>query len=121
MKEKLSEHHKVFYKQSKEAPPNCASVPYLGYRLELLYSTYENIVTESYLSDENVGLNNHSKESSNRSGQIAPPIPIWGALARITFEARPKNRARTFCLVKKKNSFDLKIFIQINKRMKKLL
>ena len=120
MKEKLAEHHKVFYKQSKEAPPNCASAPYVGYRLELLYLA-ENIVTESYLSDENVGLNNHSKESSNRSGQIAPPIPILGAPARITFEARPKNRARTFCLVKKKNSFDLKTFSQINKRMKKLL
>ena len=39
---------------------------------------------------------------------------------RKTSERRPIFRARTFSLANKKNSFDLQISSQINKRMKKL-
>ena len=44
-----------------------------------------------------------------RPGQIARPMPIWCAWARKTSKVRPTFRERTFCLVKKKTSFDLQI------------
>ena len=55
-----------------------------------------------------------------RSGQIARPMPMGHTLSSKTSEACPIFRARTFCLVKKKNLFDLQITSQIDKRIKKL-
>ena len=55
-------------------------------------------------------LTQFARTFKGRPGQIARSIPI-------TSEAC---RARTFCLVKKKNSFDLQISSQIDKTMKKL-
>ena len=55
-----------------------------------------------------------------RPGQIARPMPIGCAQARKASMARPTFWAPTFCLAKKKNSFDLQISRQIDKIMKKL-
>ena len=62
MIEKLSNEHKVLHKQSKEASINCESAAYLGYKLGLSLSVYENIVAEIHLPDRNVGLKNHLKD-----------------------------------------------------------
>ena len=62
MIEKLPNERKVLYKQSKEASINCESAAYLGYKLGLSLSVYENIVTEIHLPDRNVGLKNHLKD-----------------------------------------------------------
>ena len=45
---------------------------------------------------------------------------IGHARARKTSEARPIFRTRTFCFVKKENSFHLQISSQVDKTMKKL-
>ena len=55
LKEKLSSKHEVLYIQSKEASIDCESAAYLGYKLGLSQSVYENIFTEIHLPDRNVG------------------------------------------------------------------
>ena len=55
-----------------------------------------------------------------KPGQIARPMPIRRAQERKIPEARQISRAHIFCLVKKKNSFDLQISSQIAKTIKKL-
>ena len=64
-----------------------------------------------------ISLTQFARTFKGRPGQIARSIPIGHARVRKTSEAC---RARTFCLVKKKNSFDLQISSQIDKTMKKL-
>ena len=53
-------------------------------------------------------------------GQIACPMPIGRARARKISDACQIFRTRKFCLMKKKNSFDLQISSQIDKAFKKL-